>query len=115
MHFLTLFGEVVTIYLITQYSDFKILAVFDRFGHLMLGSETEPRTTLEYVVFENHIAVVDGKWRLHDKVLYTCDSIRYTQNSSKKKFFKIVTGSRSDFEFRLKLILVFMIIPNMIA
>eukprot|EP00080_Pristionchus_pacificus_P010107 PDM70127.1 mrpl-45 [Pristionchus pacificus] len=46
----------------------QILAVFDRFGHLMLGSETEPRTTLEYVVFENHIAVVDGKWRLHDKV-----------------------------------------------
>lgn len=46
----------------------QILAVYDRFGHLILGSETEPKTTLEYVVFENHIAVVDGKWRLHDKV-----------------------------------------------
>ncbi|GMR42192.1 hypothetical protein PMAYCL1PPCAC_12387, partial [Pristionchus mayeri] len=46
----------------------QILAVYDRFGHLVLGSETEPRTTLEYVVFENHIAVIDGKWRLHDKV-----------------------------------------------
>ncbi|GMT19116.1 hypothetical protein PFISCL1PPCAC_10413 [Pristionchus fissidentatus] len=46
----------------------QILAVYDRFGHLMIGSESEPRETLEYVVFENHIAVVDGKWRLHDKV-----------------------------------------------
>ncbi|CAJ0596763.1 unnamed protein product [Cylicocyclus nassatus] len=44
------------------------LAVYDRFGHLILGSETEPREVIEYVVFENHIAVVDGMWRLHDKV-----------------------------------------------
>uniref|UniRef100_A0A1I7XS43 26S proteasome complex subunit dss-1 n=1 Tax=Heterorhabditis bacteriophora TaxID=37862 RepID=A0A1I7XS43_HETBA len=44
------------------------LAVYDRFGHLLLGSETEPREVVEYVVFENHIAVVDGTWRLHDKV-----------------------------------------------
>ncbi|KAK6022111.1 DSS1/SEM1 family protein [Ostertagia ostertagi] len=44
------------------------LAVYDRFGHLLLGSETEPREVVEYVVFENHIAVVDGMWRLHDKV-----------------------------------------------
>ncbi|CAI4232481.1 unnamed protein product [Auanema sp. JU1783] len=44
------------------------LAIYDRFGHLILGSETEPRDVVEYVVFENHIAVVDGVWRLHDKV-----------------------------------------------
>ncbi|VDO72784.1 unnamed protein product [Haemonchus placei] len=44
------------------------LAVYDRFGHLLLGSETEPREVVEYVVFENHIAVLDGMWRLHDKV-----------------------------------------------
>lgn len=44
------------------------LAVYDRFGHLLLGSEEEPREVVEYVVFENHIAVVDGTWRLHDKV-----------------------------------------------
>ncbi|ETN72985.1 hypothetical protein NECAME_18572 [Necator americanus] len=44
------------------------LAVYDRFGHLILGSETDPREVIEYVVFENHIAVVDGSWRLHDKV-----------------------------------------------
>ncbi|KJH48330.1 Tim44-like domain protein [Dictyocaulus viviparus] len=44
------------------------LAIYDRFGHLLLGSETEPREVVEYVVFENHIAVIDGTWRLHDKV-----------------------------------------------
>ncbi|KIH50909.1 Tim44-like domain protein, partial [Ancylostoma duodenale] len=43
------------------------LAVYDRFGHLILGSEVEPREVVEYVVFENHIAVIDGTWRLHDK------------------------------------------------
>lgn len=44
------------------------LAIYDRFGKLILGSESQPREVVEYVVFENHIAVVDGKWRLHDKV-----------------------------------------------
>uniref|UniRef100_A0A0K0DN14 Large ribosomal subunit protein mL45 n=1 Tax=Angiostrongylus cantonensis TaxID=6313 RepID=A0A0K0DN14_ANGCA len=44
------------------------LAIYDRFGHLLLGSETELREVVEYVVFENHIAVIDGTWRLHDKV-----------------------------------------------
>uniref|UniRef100_A0A915DVK0 Large ribosomal subunit protein mL45 n=1 Tax=Ditylenchus dipsaci TaxID=166011 RepID=A0A915DVK0_9BILA len=44
------------------------LAIYDRFGHLLLGSETEVKSCVEYVVFENHIASVDGKWRFHDKV-----------------------------------------------
>uniref|UniRef100_A0A0N5A9J9 26S proteasome complex subunit dss-1 n=1 Tax=Syphacia muris TaxID=451379 RepID=A0A0N5A9J9_9BILA len=44
------------------------LAIFDRFGHLVLGSEKETRPVLEYVVFENHIANLDGLWRLHDKL-----------------------------------------------
>ena len=46
----------------------QLLAVYDRFGHLILGSEDKPRDTVEYVVFENHIATFDGKWKLHDKV-----------------------------------------------
>ncbi|KAK6037002.1 hypothetical protein COOONC_25492 [Cooperia oncophora] len=37
------------------------LAVYDRFGHLLLGSETEPRGS-------SGICIVDGMWRLHDKV-----------------------------------------------
>jgi len=44
------------------------LAIYDRFGRLLLGSEEEPRFCLEYVVFENHIASLDGDWRFHDKV-----------------------------------------------
>ncbi|KHN80297.1 putative 39S ribosomal protein L45, mitochondrial [Toxocara canis] len=44
------------------------LAIYDRFGRLILGSEAEPKSVVEYVVFENHIASLDGAWRLHDKV-----------------------------------------------
>lgn len=44
------------------------LAVYDRFGGLLLGSEDEEKDVVEYVVFENHIAVVDGEWRLHGKI-----------------------------------------------
>ncbi|CAP33598.1 Protein CBR-MRPL-45 [Caenorhabditis briggsae] len=44
------------------------LALYDRFGGLILGSEDEEKDVVEYVVFENHIAVVDGEWRLHGKI-----------------------------------------------
>lgn len=48
--------------------DFKKVALYDRFGRLLLGTEHEAKPVLEYVVFENHIASADGVWRLHDKV-----------------------------------------------
>uniref|UniRef100_A0A1I7V4E6 Large ribosomal subunit protein mL45 n=2 Tax=Caenorhabditis tropicalis TaxID=1561998 RepID=A0A1I7V4E6_9PELO len=44
------------------------LAVYDRFGGLILGSEHEEKDVVEYVVFENHIAVIAGEWRLHGKI-----------------------------------------------
>ncbi|CAI5446369.1 unnamed protein product [Caenorhabditis angaria] len=44
------------------------LSIYDRFGSLILGSEEEAKDVVEYVVFENHIAVVDGEWRLHGKI-----------------------------------------------
>ncbi|VDK61972.1 unnamed protein product [Onchocerca ochengi] len=44
------------------------IALYDRFGRLILGTEYEAKPVLEYVVFENHIASLDGTWRLHDKV-----------------------------------------------
>ncbi|CEF66340.1 39S ribosomal protein L45, mitochondrial [Strongyloides ratti] len=44
------------------------IAVFDRFGHLILGSKDKIKDVEEYIVYENHIADTDGKWRLHDKV-----------------------------------------------
>jgi len=43
-------------------------ALYDRFGRLLLGSPTEPKETIEYIVFENHIAREGSIWRLHDKV-----------------------------------------------
>uniref|UniRef100_A0A0N5BMR1 Large ribosomal subunit protein mL45 n=1 Tax=Strongyloides papillosus TaxID=174720 RepID=A0A0N5BMR1_STREA len=44
------------------------IAVFDRFGHLILGSKDKVKEVEEYVVFENHIASRYGRWRLHDKI-----------------------------------------------
>lgn len=47
----------------------QILAIYDRFGRLMHGSETLPKDVLEYVVFEKHIANEYGVWRLHEKII----------------------------------------------
>uniref|UniRef100_A0A0A9YXR4 Large ribosomal subunit protein mL45 n=2 Tax=Lygus hesperus TaxID=30085 RepID=A0A0A9YXR4_LYGHE len=47
----------------------QILAVYDRFGRLMHGSETIPKDVLEYVVFEKHMANKYGRWRVHDKII----------------------------------------------
>ncbi|VDK52187.1 unnamed protein product [Anisakis simplex] len=54
--------------LIVRMHSLQKLAIYDRFGHLLVGSEAEPKKVVEYVVFENHIASLDGAWRLHDKV-----------------------------------------------
>jgi large subunit ribosomal protein L45 len=43
------------------------LAIFDRFGKLVLGSEEVLKKVLEYVVFECHIAQQGSKWLLHAK------------------------------------------------
>jgi len=43
-------------------------ALYDRFGRLLLGAPTEPKETIQYIVFENHIAREGSVWRLHDKV-----------------------------------------------
>lgn len=46
----------------------KILAIYDRFGRLAMGSETLPKDVLEYIVFEKHLTNPYGTWRLHDKI-----------------------------------------------
>ncbi|KAI6177195.1 putative 39S ribosomal protein L45, mitochondrial [Aphelenchoides bicaudatus] len=43
-------------------------ALYDRYGRLLLGSPTEPKEAVEYVVFENHIAREGSVWRLTDKI-----------------------------------------------
>ena len=47
----------------------QILAVYDRFGRLMSGSEILAKDVLEYVIFEKHLTNSYGKWRLHGKIL----------------------------------------------
>ncbi|KAL3837178.1 hypothetical protein ACJMK2_022553 [Sinanodonta woodiana] len=47
----------------------QILALYDRFGRLMYGSEHLVKDVLDYVVFEKHIASVYGSWRMHAKII----------------------------------------------
>ena len=49
--------------------DFQTLALYDRFGRLMYGSEELIKDVLEYVVFEKHISDIYGLWRVHDKII----------------------------------------------
>lgn len=55
----------VTVRLHTQQS----LAIYDRFGRLMHGSEILAKDVLEYVVFEKNISNLYGEWRMHDKIV----------------------------------------------
>lgn len=48
---------------------FQCLAIYDRFGRLLYGSENLIKDVLEYVVFENHISNIYGQWRIHGKVI----------------------------------------------
>ncbi|XP_077574208.1 large ribosomal subunit protein mL45 [Stigmatopora nigra] len=47
----------------------QILAIYDRFGRLMLGSEDQPKDVLEYLVMERHLVNSYGRWRLHGKIV----------------------------------------------
>ncbi|XP_078501727.1 large ribosomal subunit protein mL45 [Lissotriton helveticus] len=59
-----LYGQ-VTVRMHTRQS----LAIYDRFGRLMYGSENVPKDVLEYVVFERHMANPYGAWRMHGKIV----------------------------------------------
>nr|CAG4637341.1 EOG090X0DDP [Ceriodaphnia reticulata]SVE73187.1 EOG090X0DDP [Ceriodaphnia reticulata] len=47
----------------------QTLAVYDRFGRLIYGSEVVAKDVLEYVVFEKHMANIYGTWRIHEKII----------------------------------------------
>lgn len=47
----------------------QTLAIYDRFGRLMHGSEILAKDVLEYVVFEKNITNLYGVWRLHHKII----------------------------------------------
>lgn len=45
------------------------MCIYDRFGRLMLGSETVKKDVLDYVVFEKHLSNMYGSWRIHAKII----------------------------------------------
>nr|CAG4649674.1 EOG090X0DDP [Scapholeberis mucronata]SVE93875.1 EOG090X0DDP [Scapholeberis mucronata] len=47
----------------------QLLALYDRFGRLLYGSEVIAKDVLEYVVFEKHLSNTYGKWRIHEKII----------------------------------------------
>lgn len=47
----------------------QVLAIYDRFGRLMYGSEILKKDVLEYIVFEKHLSNDYGQWRLHSKIV----------------------------------------------
>lgn len=49
----------------------QMLAIYDRFGRLMHGSEILAKDVLEYVVFEKHMSNEYGIWRVHAKIIPT--------------------------------------------
>lgn len=55
----------ITVRMHTQQS----LAIYDRFGRIMHGSEILAKDVLEYVVFEKNISNLYGEWRMHDKII----------------------------------------------
>lgn len=55
----------VSVRLFTQ----QTLAIYDRFGRLMHGSEIIAKDVLEYVVFESNVSNAYGSWRLHSKII----------------------------------------------
>ncbi|XP_057337394.1 probable 39S ribosomal protein L45, mitochondrial [Microplitis mediator] len=55
--------------LTVRFHNQQTLAVYDRFGRLMHGSEIVKKDVLEYVVFEKHLANQYGTWRIHAKII----------------------------------------------
>ncbi|KAM7008984.1 large ribosomal subunit protein mL45 [Tautogolabrus adspersus] len=47
----------------------QTLAIYDRFGRLMLGSEEHLKDVLEYLVIERHLVNPYSRWRLHGKIV----------------------------------------------
>ncbi|OQR75902.1 putative 39S ribosomal protein L45 [Tropilaelaps mercedesae] len=77
----------VTVRLHTQ----QTLAVYDRFGQLMQGSEAIVKDVLEYVVFEKHLSNVYGEWRIHGKIIPEWQPVKPPRSLT-----TVLTDSTSD-------------------
>lgn len=58
------FGQVTV-----RFHSQQLLAIYDRFGRLVCGSEAILKDVLEYIVFENRISSIHGVWRIHGKIV----------------------------------------------
>ncbi|XP_015789029.1 probable 39S ribosomal protein L45, mitochondrial [Tetranychus urticae] len=58
------FGQVTV-----RFNTAQTLAIYDSFGRLIYGDEAVVKNVIEYVVFENHLSNVYGKWRIHGKII----------------------------------------------
>ncbi|KOX78544.1 putative 39S ribosomal protein L45, mitochondrial [Melipona quadrifasciata] len=47
----------------------QLLCIYDRFGRVLLGSDTIKKDVLDYIVFEKHLANEYGTWRIHGKII----------------------------------------------
>ncbi|XP_017886719.1 probable 39S ribosomal protein L45, mitochondrial isoform X2 [Ceratina calcarata] len=47
----------------------QYLCIYDRFGRVLLGSETVKKDVLDYIVFEKHLSNTYGTWRVHGKIV----------------------------------------------
>lgn len=47
----------------------QYLCIYDRFGRVLLGSETVKKDVLDYIVFEKHLSNIYGSWRVHGKIV----------------------------------------------
>lgn len=78
----------------------QILAIYDRFGRLMAGSENIVKDVLEYVVFENHISDIYGRWRIHGKIIpdWIKSSPSYSSTTAYATYRKPTVGKGDDEE-----------------
>jgi len=58
-----MFGQVTV-----RFHSQQTLAIYDRFGRLMFGSEFISKDVLEYFVYEKHLANEYGMWKIHGKI-----------------------------------------------
>ncbi|UYV65122.1 MRPL45 [Cordylochernes scorpioides] len=58
------FGQITV-----RFHTLQKLAVYDRFGRLIYGSEDASKRVLEYVVFEKQLSNQYGTWKLHSKII----------------------------------------------
>ncbi|CAG9761216.1 unnamed protein product [Ceutorhynchus assimilis] len=71
----------------------QILAIYDRFGRLMHGSQILAKDVLEYVVFEKHMSNQYGIWRVHDKIV---PDWLPPKEPSRKTHYMIADATRVD-------------------